>query len=85
MNDTQSLSEAASFARGHGARTTTSILDRTIFTEACGEALRKLHPRSLARNPVMFVVAVVATLATVLFLRDVAMGCLLYTSPSPRD
>ncbi|MGZ9032976.1 MAG: potassium-transporting ATPase subunit KdpB, partial [Rhodospirillales bacterium] len=35
---------------------------------------RKLHPRRLARNPVMFVVAIVATLSTVLFIRDVATG-----------
>ena len=42
--------------------------------DALIEAVRKLHPRRLARNPVMFVVAIVATLSTVLFIRDVATG-----------
>ena len=37
---------------------------------AIGEAFAKLDPRRLARNPVMFVVAVVAALTTLLFLRD---------------
>jgi K+-transporting ATPase ATPase B chain len=31
-------------------------------------------PRSLARNPVMFVVAVVSALTTVLFVRDLVTG-----------
>ena len=37
-------------------------------------SFRKLDPRSLVRNPVMFVVEVVATLTTVLFLRDLLAG-----------
>jgi K+-transporting ATPase ATPase B chain len=58
--------------RKTGARA--SVLDRAIIMPAIGEAFAKLDPRSLARNPVMFVVAVVAALTTVLFLRDVATG-----------
>ena len=34
------------------------------------DALRKLDPRTLARNPVMFVVEVGSVLTTILFLRD---------------
>jgi K+-transporting ATPase ATPase B chain len=56
------------------ARTHTSIFDRAILAGALGEAVRKLQPRRLARNPVMFVVAIVAALATVLFARDVLVG-----------
>ncbi len=35
---------------------------------------RSSNPRSLAKNPVMFVVAVVSALTTVLFLRDLVTG-----------
>ncbi|HWD12116.1 potassium-transporting ATPase subunit KdpB [Pseudochrobactrum sp. sp1633] len=52
----------------------TSILDARILLPAIGGAFRKLDPRSLAKNPVMFVVAVVTMLTTVLFLRDLAGG-----------
>ena len=41
---------------------------------ALGSALGKLDPRQMIRNPVMFVVEVVALLTTVLFLRDLATG-----------
>jgi len=51
-----------------------SIMDARILVPAIGGAFRKLDPRSLARNPVMFVVAVVSALTTVLFLRDFATG-----------
>lgn len=49
-----------------------SILDARILLPAIGDAFRKLNPRSLARNPVMFVVAVVSLLSTLLLLKDVA-------------
>jgi K+-transporting ATPase ATPase B chain len=61
-------------AKGRGARTTASIFDRAILGDALVESFRKLHPRRLARNPVMFVVAIVAALATVLFVRDLVTG-----------
>jgi len=53
---------------------TASIMDARILVPAIGGAFRKLDPRSLAKNPVMFVVAVVAALTTVLLLRDLATG-----------
>src|SRR5690606_2445054 len=49
-----------------------SILDARILLPAIGDAFRKLNPSSLARNPVMFVVAVVSLLTTLLLLKDVA-------------
>ncbi|MBS7707527.1 potassium-transporting ATPase subunit KdpB [Chelatococcus asaccharovorans] len=52
----------------------TSLIDARILVPAIGDALRKLDPRSLARNPVMFVVAVVSALTTVLLIRDVMIG-----------
>ena len=53
---------------------TSSITDPKILVPAIGGAFRKLDPRILIRNPVMFVVEVVATLTTVLFLRDLVTG-----------
>lgn len=51
-----------------------SIFDARILLPALGGAFRKLDPRTLARNPVMFVVAVVSVLTTILFLKDIATG-----------
>ena len=51
-----------------------SLMDSRILIPAIGSAFTKLNPRTLAKNPVMFVVAVVSTLTTVLFLRDLLTG-----------
>ncbi|RUV03465.1 potassium-transporting ATPase subunit B, partial [Mesorhizobium sp. M7A.T.Ca.TU.009.01.3.1] len=51
-----------------------SIMDARILVPALGGAFRKLDPRTLARNPVMFVVAVVSALTTVLFVKDLVTG-----------
>jgi K+-transporting ATPase ATPase B chain len=53
---------------------TASILDARILVPAIGGAFTKLDPRTLAKNPVMFVVATVSLLTTVLFLKDLAVG-----------
>ncbi|CAN7268017.1 potassium-transporting ATPase subunit KdpB [Phyllobacterium sp. LjRoot231] len=51
-----------------------SLMDSSILIPAIGGAFKKLNPRSLIRNPVMFVVAVVSALTTVLFVKDIATG-----------
>ncbi|TQI73782.1 K+-transporting ATPase ATPase B chain [Bosea sp. AK1] len=51
-----------------------SLIDARILLPALADAFRKLDPRSLARNPVMFVVAVVSALTTILFLKDLVTG-----------
>ena len=51
-----------------------NMMDRNVLIPAIGEAFLKLDPRKMARNPVMFVVEIVATLTTVLFIRDIAIG-----------
>ncbi|MFN6983369.1 MAG: hypothetical protein ACK4OI_00805, partial [Rhizobium oryzihabitans] len=51
-----------------------SILDSRILVPAIAYAFKKLNPRTLARNPVMFVVATVSVLTTVLFIRDLIIG-----------
>ncbi|MFG1382703.1 potassium-transporting ATPase subunit KdpB [Xanthobacter versatilis] len=53
-------------ARSHSV----SLLDPAILLPAVGASFRKLDPRAMVRNPVMFVVEVVALLTTVLFVRD---------------
>jgi K+-transporting ATPase ATPase B chain len=55
-------------------RTETRLLDRGLLAYAATEAFRKLDPRTLVRNPVMFVVEVVSVFVTGLFIRDLAMG-----------
>ncbi len=57
-----------------GQAKSASILDSRILVPAIGASFRKLDPRALARNPVMFVVATVSALTTVLFIRDLVTG-----------
>jgi potassium-transporting ATPase ATP-binding subunit len=47
----------------------TALTDPKIVWPALGSAFGKLDPRRMVKNPVMFVVEVVATLATVIFFR----------------
>ena len=47
-----------------------SLLDPAIVRQAALESLKKLDPRLVAKNPVMFVVEVGSLLTTVLWLRD---------------
>jgi K+-transporting ATPase ATPase B chain len=48
------------------------LFEPAIVRQAAIESLRKLSPRTQARNPVMFVVLVGSILTTILFLRDLA-------------
>jgi len=47
-----------------------SAWDGRILRAALAEALRKLDPRAMVRNPVMFVVEVGSVLTTLVWLRD---------------
>ena len=47
-----------------------SLLDPAVLRQAAVESVRKLDPRLVARNPVMFVVEVGSVLTTLLWLRD---------------
>src|ERR1700753_480813 len=51
-----------------------AMLDPKILNPAILSAFTKLDPRLMMKNPVMFVVEIVAALTTVIFLRDIAMG-----------
>ncbi len=54
----------------HGGARKQSMFEPAILRRAVGDALRKLDPRQMVRNPVMFVVEVGSVLTTVLFVRD---------------
>jgi potassium-transporting ATPase ATP-binding subunit len=47
-----------------------SLFDGAILGRAASDAVRKLDPRQLARNPVIFVTEVVSLVVTILFVRD---------------
>ena len=51
-----------------------AMLDPRIVVPAIGAAFTKLDPRSMIKNPVMFVVEIVAALTTVIFVRDLVIG-----------
>jgi K+-transporting ATPase ATPase B chain len=51
-----------------------AMFDPAIVVPALGDTFKKLDPRLMVRNPVMFVVEVVASLTTILFVRDLATG-----------
>ncbi|MGG7519148.1 potassium-transporting ATPase subunit KdpB [Allorhizobium undicola] len=51
-----------------------SLLDPAILFPAMRDAILKLNPKELLRNPVIFVTEVVAALVTVMFLRDLAFN-----------
>jgi K+-transporting ATPase ATPase B chain len=52
-------------------RAASSMLDTAILGPAIGPSFAKLDPRLMIRNPVMFVVEVVATLTTIILARDI--------------
>src|ERR1051326_7957179 len=51
-----------------------SIFDPTLLRPAVADSFRKLDPRTLVRNPVMFVVEIVSAATTVIFVRDLFTG-----------
>src|SRR5690242_19851626 len=51
-----------------------AMLDPKILNPAIRACFVKLHPRAMIKNPVMFVVEIVAALTTVIFLRDLVTG-----------
>ncbi len=52
----------------------TSLFTGPLMAAAARDAVRKLDPRTLIRNPVMFVTAIVAALSTVLLVKGIVTG-----------
>src|SRR5512139_3111193 len=50
------------------------LFDSQIVKRAIKDAIIKLDPRQVARNPVMFVVEIGSILTTLLILRDIVVG-----------
>jgi K+-transporting ATPase ATPase B chain len=50
------------------------LLDRALIVPAIWASFKKLDPRTLVKNPVMFCVEIVSVLTTVFFLRDLFVG-----------
>src|SRR3984957_5159748 len=72
---TSTASKARSSQRQHsghapGGRVQGGRLDPALLTKSLPDALRKLDPRTLWRNPVMFIVEIGAVWTTVLAIRD---------------
>jgi potassium-transporting ATPase ATP-binding subunit len=51
-----------------------ALFDPKIVLPAIGSSFAKLNPRTLMKNPVMFVLEVVTTLTTVILIRDLVTG-----------
>jgi len=51
-----------------------SIWDSALVKRAIGDSFRKLHPRVMARNPVMFVVEIGSVLTTLQLIPHIATG-----------
>src|SRR5215468_2592854 len=51
-----------------------ALFDLKIVLPAIGSAFAKLDPRTLAKNPVMFVLEAVSALTTVILVRDLVTG-----------
>src|SRR6516162_4819257 len=51
-----------------------TLLDPNIVIPPIGSAFVKLDPRTLMKNPVMFVLEIVSALTTVVLIRDLVTG-----------
>ena len=60
--------------RNNMRKSQSSILDPAILGPALRQSVVKLNPRMMIRNPVMFVVEIVAVLTTIIFIREVITG-----------
>ncbi|MCQ9153998.1 potassium-transporting ATPase subunit KdpB [Acidomonas methanolica] len=67
-------SETAFGGRASKHRSEGGLMQSSLLLPAIGESFRKLDPRIMWRNPVMFVVEVVTVLTTILLVRDLLAG-----------
>ncbi len=50
------------------------LFDKAIIKQAIVDSFKKLNPKFLVKNPVMFMVAVGAAISTIFFIKDVFLG-----------
>src|SRR5262249_19860372 len=67
-------STAMELSRSRERMPVSALFDSRIVVPAIGSAFVKLDPRSLMKNPVMFVLEVVTALTTVVLIRDLLTG-----------
>ncbi|HEY1723129.1 MAG TPA: potassium-transporting ATPase subunit KdpB [Magnetospirillaceae bacterium] len=60
-----------------------ALFDSKLIVPAIWASFRKLNPRTLAKNPVMFVVELVSVLTTLFFVRDLIVGSGTVVGTSP--
>ncbi len=74
MTSTPVMDEPTPMAPGETkagrVRSSGSLINGPIMAKAVGESFRKLNPRTLMKNPVMFVVEVGSVLTTIFWVRD---------------
>src|SRR5439155_25128513 len=59
-----------------------SLTDRAILVPAIGDSFKKLDPRWMARNPVMFVVEVGSVITTIVFIAGLFNGSPATSGPN---
>src|SRR5207249_3961216 len=65
-----------------GAAKALSLFDGAILLQATKDSFRKLAPRHVAKNPVMFVVEIGSLLTTVLWTRDLLASSGRFATPA---
>jgi potassium-transporting ATPase ATP-binding subunit len=68
------MDDRARLQRRERRKGRSSLTDRTILVPAIWDSFRKLDPRRMARNPVMFVVEVGSVITTIIFAFDLFNG-----------
>jgi K+-transporting ATPase ATPase B chain len=76
------VAEARSRSDRYQQRRHSNLLDRAILVPALLDSLRKLDPRWMARNPVMFVVEVGSVITTIVFVAGLFNGAPAISGPN---
>jgi potassium-transporting ATPase ATP-binding subunit len=76
------MAEARSRSDRYQQRRHSNLLDRAILGPALLDSLRKLDPRWMARNPVMFVVEVGSVITTIVFIAGLFNGAPAFSGPN---
>jgi K+-transporting ATPase ATPase B chain len=76
------MSEMQSRSDHYRQRRHSNLLNRAILGPAIWESFKKLDPRSMARNPVMFVVEVGSAITTIVFIAGLFNGAPAFSGPN---
>ena len=74
MSTTRTRVEDKPQQGAHGAVKARPLFDPPIVERAIVDSIRKLDPRTLLRNPVIFTVEVVSVMVTIRIIADIASG-----------